>query len=63
MQVADLLLGGVAYRQRGKTGSPEKVALVQRIERLHRHDLLHSTPLSEQKLNLFLFTPRSADHE
>lgn len=63
MQVADLLLGAVAYRHRGKTGSPEKLALVQRIEKLHRRDLLHSTSLSEQKLNLFLFTPRPVNHE
>ncbi len=63
IQVTDLLLGAVAYRQRGKSGSPEKVALVQRIERLHRCDLLSSTSLSEQKLNLFLFTPRPPNHE
>ena len=61
--MADLLLGAVAYRHRGKAGSPEKLALVARIEKLHQRDLLHSTSLSEQKLNLFLFTPRPADHE
>jgi hypothetical protein len=63
MQVTDLLLGAVGYRQRGKAGSAEKAALVQRIEKVHRRDLLHSTSLSEQKLNLFLFTPRPANHE
>jgi Protein of unknown function (DUF3800) len=62
MQVTDLLLGAIASRHRTKTGSPEKLALVQRVEKLHRRDLLGSTSLSEQKLNLFLFTPRAAAH-
>ena len=63
MQAADLLLGAVAYRHRGKISSPEKVALVQRIEQLHKRSLVHSTSLSEQKLNLFLFTPKQTNSE
>ena len=63
MQLADLFLGAVAYRHRGKTGSSAKLALVHRIEKLHQRSLLHSTSLSEQKLNLFLFTPEQVNHE
>jgi Protein of unknown function (DUF3800) len=58
MPVADLLLGAVAYRHRGKTGSPEKVTVVDLIERLHGRSLLDATSLFEQKLNLFLFSPK-----
>ena len=58
-QLVDLLLGAVAYRQRGLTRVQAKQAVVQRIEEMRGgRDLLHSTPLSEQKFNLFLFTPR-----
>ena len=57
-QLVDLLLGAVAYRQRGLTRVQAKQAVVQRIEQAQGRDLLHSTMLSEQKFNLFLFTPR-----
>lgn len=57
MQLADFLLGAVSYRQRGLSGNPAKVAVVEHLESHLRRDLLHSTPLREEKFNLFLFTP------
>lgn len=57
MQLADLLIGSVCYRNRGLEGTT-KTEIVHRIERHLGHDLLHSTPLRHDKFNLFLFTPR-----
>lgn len=58
LQVADYLTGALGYRHRGLAGNPAKVAVLQRIEAWHGRSLRHSTPLSESKLNVFLFTPR-----
>jgi len=58
MQLADFLLGAVAYRQRGLKGNAAKVAVVNHLERKMGYVLLHSTPLYEAKFNLFVFTPR-----
>jgi len=44
MQLADFLLGAVAYRQRGLNGNAAKVAVVEHIERKVGYALLHSTP-------------------
>jgi hypothetical protein len=58
LQVCDFLLGAVSYRHRGLTGNIAKVEIIKRLEELLGHDLLHSTPLREEKFNLFLFSPR-----
>ncbi len=58
LQVCDFLLGAVSYRHRGLTGNPAKMAVIKHLEDRLGHDLLHSTPLREEKFNLFLFTPR-----
>ncbi|MDD4794877.1 MAG: DUF3800 domain-containing protein [Dehalococcoidales bacterium] len=58
LQVCDFLLGAVSYKHRGLCQNPAKVKLVNYIEKRLGRDLLHSTPLHEQKFNLFLFTPR-----
>ena len=57
MQVADYLTGALAYRHRKLEGNPAKVAVIDRLEERWGGSLLHSTPLREQKLNIFLFTP------
>jgi len=59
MQLADFLLGAVSYRQRRLSGNQTKIKIVEHIENKIGHDLLNSTALSETKLNLFVFTPRS----
>lgn len=58
MQVTDFLLGAVSYRHRGLSGNTAKEAVIKRLEQGLGRDLLHSTPLGEEKFNLFLFTPR-----
>jgi len=58
MQLADFLLGAVSYRHRNLTGNEAKIAVIDRLERGLGRSLLRSTPLSEQKFNLFLFSPQ-----
>lgn len=58
VQLADFLLGAVAYRNRNLQSNPAKVALVQRIEAFHKKSLVHTSPLSEQKFDVFLFQPK-----
>jgi len=58
LQVCDFLLGAVSYRHRGLSGNPAKVEIIQHLEGRLGRNLLRSTPLREEKFNLFLFTPR-----
>ena len=58
LQVCDFLLGAVSYRHRGLSGNPAKVAIISHLEARLGRDLLHSTSLSEEKFNLFLFMPQ-----
>jgi len=58
MQLADFLLGAVAYRSRGLKDSKAKSGVVQSVERSLSRSLLVSSPLSEAKFNVFRFTPR-----
>jgi len=58
LQVCDFLLGAISYRHRGLTTNLTKIAIIKRLEERLGRDFLHSTPLNEDKLNLFLFTPR-----
>ena len=60
LQVCDFLLGAVSYRHRGLSGNPAKVAIIRHLEERLGRELLRSTPLREEKFNLFLFTPREA---
>lgn len=58
MQLADFLLGAVSYRHRNLTTNEAKIAVINRLELALGKSLLQSTPLSEQKFNLFLFSPK-----
>jgi hypothetical protein len=58
MQVCDLLLGALVYRQRGLTGSKAKTQIVERIEAHRGRSLLQSSPLSHQKFNVFVWQAR-----
>jgi hypothetical protein len=58
LQVCDFLLGAVSYRHRGLSGNSTKVTIINHLETRLGRDLLHSTSLSEEKFNLFLFTPQ-----
>ncbi len=58
MQLTDLLLGGLVYRHRGLNTSYAKVQVANRIEARHTRSLLCSSPLSNQKFNLFVWRAR-----
>lgn len=60
MQVADYLTGALAYRHRRLDGNPAKREVLRHLEERWGRSLSSATPLREQKLNIFLFTPRQA---
>ena len=55
LQLADLLIGAVAYENRGLSGNQGKEALVRRMKERSRYTLRHSTLLRETKLNVFIW--------
>lgn len=60
LQLCDFLLGAVSYRHRRLSGNPAKLKVLNLLEEKLGRTLLRSTPLREEKFNLFLFTPRKA---
>lgn len=58
MQVADLITGAISYKHRNLSGNSAKLAVINRLEQRLGRSLLHTTPLVEQKLNLFVFQPQ-----
>lgn len=58
MQLADYLTGALGYRHRHLAGNSAKLAVLRHLEAQWGRSLLLSTPLREQKFNIFLFTPR-----
>jgi hypothetical protein len=57
LQLTDLLIGAVSYANRGLSGSPAKVALVDRVRARSGYRLDRTTLLREEKVNLFRWTP------
>ena len=53
LQLADLLMGAVAYVNRGLSGNAGKDALIARIKQRSGYTLVRSTLLREPKFNLF----------
>ncbi len=53
LQLADLLIGAVAYTNRGLTGNAGKLAIIQRIRERTGVTLMASTLIREAKFNLF----------
>lgn len=60
LQMADFLMGAIAYKHRSLTGNETKLKLINRICQLSGRSLLTSTPPWEEKFNLFVFSPREA---
>lgn len=56
-QLADLLIGAIAYVNRGLSTSPAKVALIQRIRERSGLSLTRTTLLREEKLNILVWQP------
>ena len=57
LQLCDLLTGIVGYANRVAPGSTAKHALVERMRRRSRYTLQKTTPLREEKTNLFFWDP------
>jgi hypothetical protein len=53
LQLADLLIGAVAYANRHLTTSDAKLALVQRMRKRSGYSLTETTLLREEKVNIF----------
>jgi len=60
MQLADLVMGIVAYANRGLHSSPAKSAMVDRLQKRTSFSLKRSTWLREPKLNLLVWEPSKA---
>lgn len=56
VQLADLLIGAVAYANRGLSTSTAKTALVERIRKRSGYSLARNTLLREEKFNIFHWT-------
>ncbi|MFO7902914.1 MAG: DUF3800 domain-containing protein [Pirellulaceae bacterium] len=52
IQLADLLMGAIAYLNRGLTTSTAKVAMVRKLQELTGFDLTQSTPPHSEKVTL-----------
>jgi len=58
LQLADLLIGAVSYSNRGLDGNSAKLKLIKHIEERSSRLLTKTTPKSEEKVNIFIWSPR-----
>lgn len=61
LQLADLLIGAVNYRNRNLEGNQAKVKIVTLLEDKIKQSLNLSTSLFKEKFNLFVFSPTESD--
>jgi len=59
LQLADLLIGAVAYSNRNLSTSATKLAVVEEISKRAKHNLRFSTFPWAEKFNLFVFEPQN----
>ena len=57
MQLTDLLIGAISYVNRGLSTSEAKANIVDRIQKRSGYDLIRTTLLRENKVNLFRWHP------
>ena len=62
-QLVDLLVGAVAYKNRGLTTSTAKTELIRHIEERSGRPLSYTTPRTEEKFNLFRWVPQEIFNE
>ncbi len=53
LQIADLLIGAVAYLNRGLHGNAGKLSIIKRMQQRSGYDLTRTTLLREEKMNIF----------
>jgi hypothetical protein len=58
IQLADLLIGALAYINRGKNESKPKNELIELIKHRSKYSLTKSTLLRESKFNIFIWEPQ-----
>jgi hypothetical protein len=56
LQLTDLLVGAISHANRELTASPAKQALIARMRKRSGYDLIRSTLVMEQKVNVFRWT-------
>lgn len=61
MQIADLLIGSLAYVARNLKSSPAKLSLVEKIRQRSGYSLRQKTLLGESKFNIFYWTPHEGN--
>lgn len=61
LQLADLLIGAVAYANQQRTSSTAKVKLVERLRRRSGYSLLRTTLYQEDKVNILRWSASEAD--
>jgi len=57
LQIADLLIGAVSYKNRNLVGNQAKISIINHIEQQIGQSLCLSTSLFNEKFNLFIFSP------
>jgi len=63
LQLADLFIGAIAYRNRGFHGNSGKEAVVERVIARSGKSLVRSTILGEPKFNLFVWTAQQPSQD
>ena len=58
MQLADLMIGAVSYKNRGLVGNEAKVKLINYIEEKIARSLVKTSPKTETKGNIFSWIPQ-----
>ncbi len=58
LQLADFLMGAIAYKRRCLNNSRAKLGVIDKISELSHIDLDSTTPPWEEKFNLFFFSPQ-----
>ena len=61
LQLADVLIGALSYLHRGLQASPAKQAIIERIKAKSGFSLKRSTLPSEEKFNVFVWTPQAVE--
>lgn len=60
LQLADLLIGAVSYKNRGLKENKAKIELIKQIEKRAGRSLDFNSPKDETKFNIFKWQPREA---